>query len=244
MIGDFAPTTVGAKWVYSYYYLSTDLMGSFRIMDSLTVSITVSSKILRGNDTVIVLSVLEQGSKLSNYPGEGTDTTGVWNYTDTAIASGDSVVKHAPYHCPVFPFFTYHTITEDSLKKVLLGNDSISCYCHYDPVCMEYEYHETYYYYQNIGEYSYYECGSPPGMGVLRYQINLISFSNGNFSVAAKPIVNKPTARPAVSFRHAVIILDGKNMRKDGMYYDVRGKRISAGQRLYHGILLEKIGNP
>jgi hypothetical protein len=125
-------------------------------------------------------------------------------------------------------------ITQDSLKKVLLDNDSIFCYCQpYYPECC---------YYQNIGCFSDdYEQHTNTDWVI---KVNLISFNNGNIAVAAKPFVSKPTARPPVSFRHAVIILDGKQMKKDGIYYDVRGKRISAGQHLYHGIQLEKIGNP
>lgn len=68
-------------------------------------------------------------------------------------------------------------------------------------------------------------CRADPGPGFLRTP-----------AVARTPL--------APINRHAVIILDGKQMREDGIYYDVRGKRISAGQKPYHGILLEKIGNP
>jgi hypothetical protein len=237
MIGDFAPTTVGAKWVYSYYYNHDDIVGNIFEWDSLTVSITISSKFIRGKDTVFVLGVSEQGRKFSNYNAQriNTDTTGTWNYTDTAIASGDSIVYNGSYRCHIFPFYKYHTITQDSLKKVLLDNDSIYCYG-------DSNYPNYYYYYQNIGYFSFdFEMEFS---GIWIHKAKLIFFSNGNISVATKPFVSKPTARSAVSYRHAVIILDGKQMRNNGIYYDVRGKRISAGKNLYHGILLEKIGNP
>jgi hypothetical protein len=235
MIGDFAPTTVGTKWVYSYYNFYSHVVDLW-YFDSLTVSITVSSKNMLGQDTVIVLGVSEVGRKLydNRILGIHTDTTGTWNYTDTAIASGDSIVRGA-YHSPIFPFYKYHKITQDSLKKARLNNDSVFSFGVSTP-----SYY--YYYYQNIGYFSFdFEAASNTS-GIDK--ANLISFSNGNISVLAKPFVNKPPARPVISFRHAVIILDGKQMRKDGIYYDVSGKRISSRQNLYHGILLEKIGNP
>jgi hypothetical protein len=235
MIGDFAPTTIGAKWVYRYYF-SHSQVPYLRKMDSLTVSITLSSKSLRGKDTVIVLDVSEQGRKLSDdwQFGIHTDTTSTWNYTDTAIASGDSIIAHLPYRCPIVPFYKYHTITQDSLRKVLLNNDSVFCYGN-----SGYNYR---YYYQNIGFFA--DNFVMATNQIWNTSFELISFSNGNISVATKPSVSKPTARPPVSFRHAVIILDGKQMMKEGIYYDVRGKRISAGKILYHGVLLEKVGNP
>lgn len=235
MIGDFAPTTVGAKWVYSYYSDFRDLNVGW-MMDSLTESITVTSKFLRGNDTAILLGVSERGRKVYDAGGFGihTDTTATWNYTDTAVASGDSIVEHMPYRCPIFPFYNTHVITQDSLKKVLLDNDSIFCYGQAGAGGAFWDY-----YYQNIGLYSLYsEEGSNSD---YRTQVNLISFNNQNISVAAKPFVSKPAARPTASIRHAVIILDGKQMRRNGIYYNVNGKRISSMQ--YHGILLEKIGN-
>jgi hypothetical protein len=235
MIGDFAPTAVGAKWVYSYYYLGGNGMSTER--DSLTVSITVSSKFMVGQDTIIILDVLEQGRKISNYGGI-KDTTGTWNYSDTAIGSGDSVVPWAnhAYGINIFPFYKNHVLTQDSLKKVLLGGDSVFYY-RQSFVSGGYQC-----YYQNIGLYSYFNLQ----LGGFTYSVNvnLISFNNGSISVAAKPSVSKPAARPVISFRHAVIILDGKQMRKGGIYYNIGGKRISAGQHLYHGILIEKIGNP
>ncbi len=205
-------------------------------MDSLTISITVSSKSLQGNDTAILLGVSERGRKVYDAGGFGihTDTTATWNYTDTAVASGDSIVEHMPYRCPIFPFYNTHVITQDSLKKVLLDNDSIFCYGQAGAGGAFWDY-----YYQNIGLYSLYsEEGSNSD---YRTQVNLISFNNQNISVAAKPFVSKPAARPTASIRHAVIILDGKQMRRNGIYYNVNGKRISSMQ--YHGILLEKIGN-
>jgi hypothetical protein len=234
MIGDFAPTTIGAKWVYNYYEYYSHITYLW-YYDSLTVSITVSSKNMQGHDTVIVLGVSEVGRKLydNRILGIHTDTTGTWNYTDTAIAAGDSIVR-VSYRCPIFPFFKYHTITQDSLKRVLLDNDSVFCFS--DSSSPTY----YYYYYQNIGYFSFDFEMATNQIGIAK--ANLISFNNNNISVAAKPIVNKPTARPAVSFRHAVIILNGKQMRNNGIYYNLSGKRISARQ--YHGILLGKIGNP
>lgn len=234
MIGDFAPTTVGAKWVYSYYYLGGNGMSTER--DSLTVSITESSKFMVGQDTIIILEVLEQGRKISNYGGI-KDTTGTWNYMDTAIASSDSVVPWAnhAYGINIFPFYKNHVLTQDSLKKVLLGGDSVFYYR------QSFASGGYQCYYQNIGLYSYFNLQ----LGGFTYSVNvnLISFNNGSISVAAKPSVSKPAARPVISFRHAVIILEGsKQMRNNGIYYDVNGKRISSRQ--YHGILLEKIGNP
>jgi hypothetical protein len=94
--------------------------------------------------------------------------------------------------------------------------------------------------------------------GIMRLKINAFyshapqcpyGYSEVIDSIAVAYGISTPVKTPAVVQsplapvnRHAVIILDGKQMRIDGIYYNVNGKRISAGQKLYHGILLEKIG--
>jgi hypothetical protein len=84
-------------------------------------------------------------------------------------------------------------------------------------------------------------CRGSSGNGCVGEIIDSIAVAYGISTPVKTPAVVQPPLAPV--YRHAVIILDGKQMRIDGVYYNVNGKRISAAQKLYHGILLEKIGN-
>jgi hypothetical protein len=118
LIYDFAPTETGSKWVYSYYY--SYYWVSYLIQkDSLIVTIELASKKVKGNDTLLFLSIREQGRSVNTgYEGGPIfDTTSDEEFVDTVYISPTTITKAPGYRCKVFPFWNSHGILIDSLTR-------------------------------------------------------------------------------------------------------------------------------
>lgn len=170
-VADFAPMDIGSTWKYSYYYNETYIC-CLEKLDSLSIVIFLLNKEVRGNDTLLLLKIREQGRSVSKY-NPIFDTIGNSEFIDTVIVSNDSIYKSASFKCKIFPFFNSHTV--DSSKLVRFTNAGDDTLFYYSS--------NGYGYLQGVG---FFEINTSWGNHRLTIKrINLVSYNDKSFSLSA-----------------------------------------------------------
>jgi hypothetical protein len=125
-VNNFAPTEIGTKWEYSYYYTGPYYTTDH---DSFTIRINLGSKQIRGNETLFLLNIRETGVSTKENEQKIVVASAIDSqFIDTAIVFNDSIFPAPGNRCAVFPFWKKHGISSDSLNKIIVGNDSIKAY--------------------------------------------------------------------------------------------------------------------
>ena len=209
MVGDFAPLKVGNVWGYSYNYFyhpfDFPMSSDTAITETLSVIIEVQSSHTNNTDTIFLLSVTEVGKRyrcwISYAPTiVNFDTIPISDsLVDSAIVRNGVVIPAPGYCCHVFPFCKKHAIEQDSLKKGILGADTLF-YLSKKYSVLAPPYSVTSIYVQNIGLYDsssyFYDISSDDSYG---FAISLLSFNN-------QPIPPLVGVRPAsVSSPRAIV---------------------------------------
>lgn len=168
-VNDFAPTAIGTKWEYSYYYSGPYYTADY---DSFTIRINLVSKQIRGNETLFLLDIRKTGlSTREDQQNIAVATTIDSQFIDTAVVFNDSILPAPGNRCEVFPFWKKHGISPESLDKIVVGDDSKKTFT-FRP--------EGYYgvsiYLQDIGLYSQYYTNNSQAFS--DWSIKLLSFND------------------------------------------------------------------
>jgi hypothetical protein len=124
-IGDFAPLSVGTSWVYEWHYSASSILDQYSYMkDSLQISITVSGAKPLQNDTLVFLSVKEQGTSITrNSATMKLDTTARnLAFIDTVLVNRDSIVPAPGYRGRIVPVWRSHYKSSDSVSLGTAGS--------------------------------------------------------------------------------------------------------------------------
>jgi hypothetical protein len=235
LIGDFAPTTVGSKWVY--FYKDGPGMHSEPIpSDSLIIQIEAISKEKKGKDTLVLLKIIENGKSFSpiglTLPTQINDT-----FIDSAIISDDSIYKSSSYQCKVFPFWNQHNILSDSLKRVKLRNDTLFVFSLGNDTTFPFVSYSSYL--QGIGLYSLISVQLMSSM-----DITLISFNNKPIPVETKfPSKNALEEKATLCNKTFKTKLITKGSKLFATGYLLNGKKTRATGNVSSGIILTNGSN-
>jgi hypothetical protein len=232
-VGDFAPMKSGSEWKYGYSYRYS-YVGRPIQFDSIGITIKLQSTQSRGNDTLALLRVTEEGrlqyTPINPSSGPSVDSSYTATYVDTAVFSGDSIYKANGYRCRVFPFWQSHSYAAEGLGTVPYGGDTVYSLANAQGT-----------YLQNVG--LYYSVIEILTNHTSRTRINLVGYDkNPAATVAKRPHVY--SAAPNLSHpggSNQVLFMHGKATFPA---FSIRGKRINVGDILLSGVVVIKASKP
>ena len=215
---DFCPLQVSNKWEYLSKSSETPFDFGFSPsdsikIDSLHVTIEITSVDFDGTDSVFNVFITENGTKRKqSTSGSFSETVVCDSFSGYIILRNNSVIGYGAINDPIndslylcgcypsfsiLPVFKTHEILIDSLKKVKIGTDSLFLY---SQVLNGYWVKE---YIQNIGCFKYsYGYESPYGLG-LNGVVTLLSFNNQVMDTISTAIlsIQKAEQKPLGNFQ-------------------------------------------
>jgi hypothetical protein len=228
MIGDFAPAKVGSVWEYSYSNYSSLPGPGYHQFDTFSVRIEVNSKKKIGKqDTLITLRISEKGRSSYILLPSVVDSTFQREFVDTVVFKNDSVFKAPGYRCIVFPFWRTHSISSDSLSKVLKNKDTV------------YQYNYNFgwgnsRFLENVGLIHYYCVTQFNPQSTIN--INLLSFNDTLVAVGVK---NTPkTVSTKIGTKPQVLIRTNHPYSISENSVLLNGKEMKTTNRLSNGVYL------